>query len=148
MVMYNKILVPLDGSKLAEIALPHAESLARQYDAELVLLTVVEPPVMTGRGTEAMKLFEQRIDTLMQEAKLYLKGLKGSFTKRGIKVETYVQYGPVVENIIEIADGQPVDLVVIASHGRTGLTRVFFGSVAAGVLNRIEQPLMVIRSAS
>ena len=143
--MYKKILVPLDGSKLAEVALPHAESLAIKYDAGLVLLTVVTPPIMTGRGTEAMKLFEEQIDTLMQDAELYLKGLKGSFKKRGIKAEILVQYGSAVESIIKTADAQSVDLVLIASHGRSGLTRVFFGSVAAGVLNRIEQPLMVLR---
>jgi len=144
--MYKKILVPLDGSKLAEVALPHAESLAIKYDAELILLSVVTPPIMTGRGPESMKLFEEQIDTLMQDAELYLKGLKGSFEKRGIKAEILVQYGSAVESIIKTVDVQSVDLVLIASHGRSGLTRVFFGSVAAGVLNRIEQPLMVLRS--
>jgi nucleotide-binding universal stress UspA family protein len=146
--MYKKILVPLDGSKLAEVALPHAESLAIKYDAELVLLTVVTPPIMTGRGPEAMKMFEEQIDKLMQDAELYLKGLKGSFTKIGIRAEIFVQYGSAVESIIKTADAQTVDLVLIASHGRSGLTRVFFGSVAAGVLNRIEQPLMVLRCAN
>jgi nucleotide-binding universal stress UspA family protein len=147
MFIYKKILVPLDGSKLAEVALPHAESLAKQYDAELVLLTVATPPIITGHGHEAMVLLEKQTDKLMQDAELYLKGLKGQFTVSGIKTIILVKYGSVVESIIEIADSQAVDLVLIASHGRTGLTRVFFGSVAAGVLNRIEQPLMVIRSA-
>jgi nucleotide-binding universal stress UspA family protein len=142
--MYRKILVPLDGSKLAECALPHAESLAKKYDAELVLLTVIEPPAMTGREPEAMNLFQERIETLMQDAELYLKGLKGSFTQRGLKSDMLVEYGPVVESIVNTADGRSVDLVLIASHGRTGLSRVFFGGVASGVLNRIERPLMVI----
>jgi nucleotide-binding universal stress UspA family protein len=142
--MYKKILVPLDGSKLAESTLSHAESLARRYGAELVLLTVVESPIMTGRGAEAMQLFEKQIDTLTQDAEFYLKGLRGSLTKRSIKTDTLIQYGSIVESIISIAEAQSVDLVLIASRGRTGLSRAFFGSVASGVLNRIERPLMVI----
>ena len=142
--MYRKILALLDGSKLAECALPHAESLAKQYDAELILLMVIEPPVMTGRGPEAMNLFQERIETLMQDAELYLKGLKGSFTKRGLKSDMVVEYGSIVDSIVNTADGRSVDLVLIASHGKTGLARVFFGGVASGVLNRIERPLMII----
>lgn len=142
--MYKKILVPLDGSKLAECTLPHAESLAKQYDAELILMTVVEPSIKIGHGPKAMQLFEKQIDTLIQDAKTYLKGLKGSFKKRNLKADMLVEYGSIVESIIHIAEDRSMDLVLIASHGRTGLSRVFFGSVASGVLNRIERPLMVI----
>ena len=143
--MYKKILVPLDGSKLAEIALSHAESLAAQYQAELVLLTVIDPPTMTGRDGVAVDLFRQEMDTKIEEAEIYLKALKGQFEKRKIKTKVVVTVGSVVRNIIETANGESADLVLIASHGHSGLKRVFFGSVAAGVLNRIEQPLMVIR---
>jgi nucleotide-binding universal stress UspA family protein len=143
--MYKKILVPLDGSKMAEIALPHAESLALQYQADLVLLSVIDPPSMTGRGDPAVQLFQQEMDTKMQAAEIYLKALKNQFSKKTIKAKYFVNLGSVVQNIIDIANSESVDLVLIASHGRSGLQRVFFGSVAAGVLNRIEQPLMVIR---
>ena len=143
--MYNQILVPLDGSDLAEMALPHAESLARKYDATLVLLSIVTPPVLAGRGAKAMELFEEQIDTLMQEADGYLDKLKGRLTEKQIKTETYTKIGPVVKSILEFADNDGIDIVVIASHGRSGLGRFFFGSVAAGILNRIGQPLMVIR---
>jgi len=143
--MYNQILVPLDGSELAEMALPHAESLALKYDAALVLLSVVTPPIITSRGAKAMELFEEQIDTLMQDADEYLEKLKGRLAKKQIKAETYTKLGPVVKSILEFADNDNMDLVVIASHGRSGLGRFFFGSVAAGILNRIGQPLMVIR---
>ena len=143
--MYKKILVPLDGSKLAEIALSHADSLAARYQAELVLLTVIDPPTMTGRNSAAIDLFRQEMDTKMDDAETYLKALKGQFEKRKIKTKIVVTIGSVVRNIINTAHGESVDLVLIASHGRSGLQRVFFGSVAAGILNRIEQPLMVIR---
>jgi len=143
--MYKKILVPLDGSKLAEIALPHAESLALQYRADLVLLSVIDPPTMTGRDDPAVQLFQHEMDTKMQEAEIYLKALKNQYAKKNIKSKYFVHLGSVVQNIIDLANSESVDLVLIASHGRSGLQRVFFGSVAAGVLNRIEQPLMVIR---
>lgn len=143
--MYNQILVPLDGSELAEMALPHAESLALKYDATLVLLSIVTPPVITGRGANAMELFEKKIDTLMQDADEYLEKLKASLAEKQIKAETYTKLGPVVKSILEFADNDNVDLVLIASHGRSGLGRFFFGSVAAGILNRVGQPLMVIR---
>jgi nucleotide-binding universal stress UspA family protein len=147
--MYKKMLVPLDGSELAEAALPHAESLARQYDATVILLSVITPPaITTGHGVEALQLFEKEIDTLQRDAEQYLHGLKNKLNKSQIQAKSIVKLEPVVESIVETANESAVDLVITASHGRSGLERVFFGSVAAGVLNRIEQPLMVIRSAS
>jgi len=146
--MYKKILVPLDGSKLAEIALPHAESLALQYHADIVLLSVIDPPSMAGRDNAAVHVFQKEMDTKMQDADIYLKALKNQYEKKNIKTKYFVNLGSVVQNIIETANNESVDLVLIASHGRSGLQRVFFGSIAAGVLNRIELPLMVIRPAN
>ncbi len=143
--MYRKILIPLDGSKLAEVALPHAESLATRYDADLVLLTVLNPPLITDQYAQAAELYQQQLETLRKDAEIYLKGIQGVFKEKNIRSEFLVKVGPVVEGIVHTADTIEADLVVIASHGRTGLMRVFFGSVAAGVLNRVEQPLMVIR---
>ena len=145
--MYKKILVPLDGSKLAEIALPHAESLARRYKAKLILLTVMSPLIITDRETSTTELYQQQLDALRKDSELYLKGLRGEFTEKNIRTEAVLSHGPVVESIVNTADNHAVDLVIIASHGRSGLMRVFYGSVAAGVLNRIEQPLMIIRCA-
>jgi len=84
----------------------------------------------------------------MQDADIYLKALKNQYEKKNIKTKYFVNLGSVVQNIIETANNESVDLVLIASHGRSGLQRVFFGSIAAGVLNRIELPLMVIRPAN
>jgi len=144
--MYKTILVPLDGSKLAETALQHAESLALKYDATLILLTVVSPPPIAGREPSDIGLFQQNMEDLRRDAERYLKGLKGEFREKRIRVETQVGLDPVVAEIVQTAESRSVDLVIIASHGRSGLGRFFFGSVAAGVLNRIEKPLMVIRS--
>jgi nucleotide-binding universal stress UspA family protein len=139
----------LDGSKLAETALPHAESLASRYDATLLLLSVVNTPTINrGPGMGSLQVFEAEFEARRQEAEQYLQKLSNSLSKRNIRSETVVGLEPVVRSIVAQAKQSAVDLVVIASHGRGGLGRVFFGSVAAGVLNRIEQPLMVIRSAS
>jgi nucleotide-binding universal stress UspA family protein len=143
--MYKKILVPLDGSKLAECALPHAESLAHAYNSTLLLLSAISPPSLVGRAPGEIEAFQKSLDKRRDEAKDYLKGLRGEFAEKNIKAEIHIVIEPVVGEIIETAEKHDVDLVLIASHGRSGLERVFFGSVASGVLNRIERPLLVIR---
>jgi nucleotide-binding universal stress UspA family protein len=145
--VYKHMLVPLDGSKLAESALPHAESLALKYGADIHLLRVARLPSLTGREFDGPEQFQLEMDLQKDEAERYLKGLLGEFREKGISVATHVGYGPVVAEIIDAADRYNADLVIIASHGRTGLSKVFFGSVASGVLNRIERPLMIIRSS-
>jgi len=85
---------------------------------------------------------EQRV----KEVDAYLARLQESFGRLGIEAERRVEYGPVVLAILDVAAAEGVDLIAMASHGRTGLSRVFYGSVAAGVLNRIDRPLLLIRS--
>lgn len=145
--MYKNILIPLDGSKLAESALPHAESLAVKYGSKLHLVRVVRPPTVAGREFDTMAQFQIELDMQRNDAVEYLNGLKGQFREKNIETDFHVGFGPVVAEIIDAAESRDVDLLIIASHGRSGLRRVFFGSVASGVLNRIERPLMVIRSS-
>ena len=71
---------------------------------------------------------------------------KGEFREKGIEARTRVVYGPVVQAIIDAAEGKDADLIAMASHGRSGLSGVFYGSVAAGVLHRVDRPLLLIRS--
>jgi nucleotide-binding universal stress UspA family protein len=145
--MYNAILVPLDGSKRAERILPHVEALAQKFGARLHLLQVIEPMVIGVSPYDAGALYvAEEIDRRTQEAKAYLAGLEGELTAKKIQVQSQVEYGPVVSTILEMADQHNVDLIAMASHGRTGLARVFYGSVAAGILNRAERPLLVIRA--
>ena len=89
---------------------------------------------------------QQEHERLIHVANEYLTGLQGEFRAKGIKVKMTVVTGPVVEAIIEAAELEGVDLICIASHGRSGLSRVFYGSVAAGVRQRIDRPLLMIRS--
>ena len=143
--MYRKILVPLDGSKRAERILPHVEELAKRYKAKVIFLQVIE--YKTTATTEAgFVLSNQEFDLVKKQAETHLAGIQGEFREKNIESKIYVIYGPVVEVIINTAALEGVDLIALASHGRGGLSRVFYGSVAAGLLHRVDRPLLIIRS--
>lgn len=145
--MVKTILVPLDGSKRAETILPHVEDLAQRYKAKVLFLQIVEPlPVVIGFEGGYAPPSQQEVEQWTKEAESYLTALQGEFRKKGIEARTHVGHGPVVETIINTAEGQGADLIAMASHGRTGLSKVFYGSVAAGVLQRVDRPLLLIRS--
>jgi len=145
--MFEKILVPLDGSARAEAILPQVEALALEFGSNLILLHVIEPgsSMMSPHGSHpdvGIELTRQKKD----ELEVYMAGKKGEFRERGIRVETVLAWGSVVETITLTAKEHAVDLVAMASHGRTGLERVFYGSVAAGVLQSVDRPLLLVRS--
>lgn len=145
--MYRTILVPVDGSKRAEAILPHVEELARRYDAKVVFLQVVErTPIIIGPETAYVGQYQEELEQRTKDAELYLESIKEKFRERQIEARTRVAYGPVVEAIIFAAESEDADLIAIASHGRSGLSRVFYGSVAAGMLHRVDRPLLLIRS--
>jgi nucleotide-binding universal stress UspA family protein len=144
--MYQKILVPLDGSKRAEKILTYVENLARSFTARVIFLQVVRTPYFAGTEMTDAVLHQQELEQRINEAKSYLGALKTEFQKKGIVAEIHVAIGPVVNSIIECAESKDADLIAIASHGRSGLSRVFYGSAAAGILNHLERPLLVIRS--
>ncbi|MDX1613615.1 MAG: universal stress protein [Candidatus Promineifilaceae bacterium] len=145
-MVYRRILVPLDGSVRAEAILPHVEELARRFRAEVVLLLVVEPstPWTVPQGT---RLDIRAVNEAAAEAERYLAELQGRFQEQGVVARRLVEYGPVVETIHTVAEREAADLLAMASHGRSGLSQVFYGSVAAGVLQRIDRPLLLIRAA-
>jgi nucleotide-binding universal stress UspA family protein len=144
--MYEKILVPLDGSKRAEMIRPHVRELAGRFQATVILLLVIEHTYTNGIGETLISISEKVIDTKMKESKSYLDGVASKFRERGIDCKTITAHGPVVEKIIETANTEDVDLIAMTSHGYGGLTRIFYGSVAAGILNRVDRPLFIIRS--
>jgi len=145
--LYKTILVPLDGSERAEAILPHVEELAQRYEAEVIFLQVIEPPhPITGPEGTYMEMYQEEAERRVEQAESYLAGLKGEFREKGIQARTRVAHGPIVKAILDTAESQDVDLVAIASHGRSGLSQVFYGSVAAGVLQRIDRPLLLVRA--
>lgn len=142
--MYKTILVPLDGSKRAEQILPHIEELGKRFDAKIILLQVVEQPKVISEGSAAHYIKD--LEKMKMEADTYLSKLAEKFQKMKIQTETRVEHWQVVEAIIRIAEREKVDLIAIASHGRGGVSRVFYGSVAASLLHRVDRPLLLIRS--
>ncbi len=145
--MYHCILVPLDGSKRAEAILPHVEELALRFHARLIFLQVVEPPpIMTDSEVPYLEGFQAQMEELTKQAELYLETVNGQFREEGIQSKIHVSHGPVVDGILNTAKSEDADLIAIASHGRTGLSRIFYGSVAVGVLHRADRPLLIVRS--
>jgi len=88
----------------------------------------------------------EKCDHQRKETEVYLASLQEEFRAKGINVQTRIGHGLVVKAIIDAAERENADLVAMASHGCTGLSRTFYGSVAAGVLQRIDRPLLIIRS--
>ena len=144
--MYKTILVPLDGSKRAENILKHVEQLAFCYGAKVVFLQVLKPPTRADYAIPHPELYERQLDDQIREAEIYLDSHKGQFREKNIESKSQVVFGSVVKEILRVAEGEKVDLIAICSHGRGGLSRLFYGSVASGVLNRADRPLLVIRS--
>jgi len=148
--VYKKILVPLDGSKRAEAILPHVEELAHRFEAKLVFVQVVDVPRLILGAEEAhganMALYQKELEQSEREGNDYLTALSGTFRAKGIDVQFRLLHGPVVEAIMNAAEATDADLIALASHGRSGLSQVFYGSVAVGILHRVDRPLLLIRS--
>lgn len=141
--MYKKILVALDGSELAKKALDHAEKLAKTFDAEIILFQVV--PFMPIYGSPEL-VTPLIVDEKQKEvAERYLTNLAEEMKKRGHKVTSMVRTGQqVAVEIIDFAKERGADLIVMCTHGRSGITRWVLGSVAHKVLTRAETPILLI----
>jgi nucleotide-binding universal stress UspA family protein len=145
--MYKKILVPLDGSKRAEAILPHVASMARPFQAMVLLLKIEEPSLLLGYDEVIdFNLYQQQRDRIREQSEGYLTAIAAGLQNEGIQTAMIVKNGSVVSAILETAEENSVDLIAMASHGWSALPRVFYGSIAAGVLQRIDRPLLVIRS--
>jgi nucleotide-binding universal stress UspA family protein len=143
--MYKKILVPLDGSEMAKTALGQAEKLAKTFDAEIILFQVV--PFMPIYGSPEL-VTPLIVDEKQKEAvEKYLASLTEELKKRGLRVSATVRTGPqVAGEIIDFAKEVGVDLIVMCTHGRSGISRWVLGSVALKLLTRAEAPILLIRS--
>jgi nucleotide-binding universal stress UspA family protein len=143
--MYKKILVPLDGSELAKTALDQAEKLAKTFDAEIILFQVV--PFMPIYGSPEL-VTPLIVDEKQKEvAEKYLANLTEELKKKGLKTASMVRTGQqVAVEIIDFAKESGVDLIVMCTHGRSGISRWVLGSIAHKVLTRAETPILLVRS--
>ena len=142
--MYKRVLIPLDGSELAEQALPHAIAQARHSGAELILLKVVEP-FAHARGLSAAHLDQIRQQTRIWADK-YLGGIAADVEQQGIMVQAVTVDGRPHSGIAEYAEANEVDLIVMSTRGQSGLSRWLMGSVADRVVRGAMVPVLLVRA--
>lgn len=143
--MYERILVPLDGSELAEAILPFAEQIAGPLDAELVLARVVEPIVAAVGLASGEVGGDDALRHHQMAAKRYLEELAERLTTKGLRVRTLAALGVPGLEIPAMAEAEKADLIAMTTHGRTGVRRLLFGSVAEEVLRRASLPVLLFR---
>lgn len=143
------ILVPLDGSEFAETALPYASVLARHLDATLILLHIVPEPIdfsiFNANTQQLLDDIEKIYQRQRRYAQRHLDQVAAHLVKTEVRVQTCVGRGAASHEILAYCDKQGVDLVVMATHGRTGVGRVVMGSVALSVLEHGHLPALLVR---
>ncbi len=141
--MYKKILVPLDGSEMAEAVLPHAEALAKLENAELVILRV--PIIPAGEYISLDPLVTATIrNDIREEATKYVNETVNKLAKDHVKATGLTREGPVPDTILEAAEQTHADLIAMSTHGRTGIKRWLMGSVADKIVHHAHIPVMLI----
>jgi nucleotide-binding universal stress UspA family protein len=143
--MYKTILVPLDGSKRAEAILPYVEQLAHACGAELVFLEVIEklpPHAVVVAPSNLADGAQQRAE----ELRSYVEQLAARYRERGVAARGVLVQGTPTEGILACAEQERADLIAMASHASSGITRLLTGSVAAEVLHRARIPLLLIKA--
>ncbi len=149
--MLQKILVPLDGSELAERALPYAEALTQKFEAELILVMVLQtPPVTVVPDPYGGATFYDYDETIMADrqktAHDYLNKLQEKISQQNISVRSEVlENASIADGIVDIAVQENVDVIVKTTHGRSGLSRWVYGSVATKVLQHAPCPIFLVR---
>jgi len=148
--MYKTVIVPLDGSKLAECVLPHAETLAKGCQVEsIIFLRVVEPFNRVVAGDYQVFSLEEinRINAeMISEAEGYLRELVQRLRYNSVKTKREVIHGRAAESIAEYAAKGDADLIIIATHGRSGMSRWVWGSVADRILRSSCVPVLMVRA--
>jgi nucleotide-binding universal stress UspA family protein len=151
--MFDKILVPLDGSKVAECSLPYVEALAKGQNVKgIILLRVCEKPNISSDYPPNMpESWEQHVGHIMkgvqQQCSLYLGGVDKKLRESGVKVTVESCLGNAAEEIVNFAEKNQVNLIVMASHGRSGVSKWAFGSVAEKVFRSTSIPVLMIKAA-
>ncbi len=148
--MYKQVLVPLDGSPLAECVFPHVEHMAQSCGAEeIILIRVVKPFYLITNyvadgisGVDVNRVNEEA----MNEAKEYLEKVAAKFKFDSAKVRWEVIMGIEADTIADFASEKKVDLIIIATHGRSGISRWVWGSVADRVLRSSCVPVLMVRA--
>lgn len=144
--MFHKILVPLDGSRAAEASLEQASYLATMSGGTLLLVQVLGNSVFTDNPTLTPEFREQLDAQDRHQARDYLDGVKLRLQAQGNLCQTeFLESGHPAERILECAESRSADLIVLTSHGRSGLSRFLLGSIAERILRHAICPVLVVR---
>ena len=151
--MYERILVPLDGSKVGEAALAHVEQLvskiAPQVKTQIILLQVISSLthyVIAGEASVQVPYTDREIAQIKRKAKEYLDKAGECLKKKGVTVKTKIATGRAAEEIVAAASRVKADLIAMSTHGRSGLSRLTFGSITDRVLRSSSMPVLVVRA--
>ena len=142
--LYQRILVPLDGSSVAEAVLPQVQMLAECSGAEVVLLSVVSTPsydYFIPDAAMAITLHEGQ----QTQSKLYLERISAELKAQGFNVRAELCVGNVAESILDYAESVKADLIAMSTHGRNGIGRFLLGSVAEKVIRAAKVPVLLVR---
>ena len=141
--MYSQILVPLDQSELAEKALPHAAAIAKAFGCVVHLVSVV--PIV---DPDALKAAGVAVDwqAQMEMAREYVGGIRKRLLADGVEAEWDVCQGDIAEELLRYGEQQDCDLIVMSTHGRSGLGRWVYGSIADRLLRHAQVPVLLIRA--
>jgi nucleotide-binding universal stress UspA family protein len=142
--VYKRVLVPLDGSELAESVMPFLMDIAGPLDMAVVLLRVLEP--ITPMAVEGGRMLAvDDVDTRRRDAEEYLAPIAAGLRARGVETTWEIRTGRPEEEILAAARTAGADLIAMSTHGRSGLGRLLFGSVAEQVLRHAEMPVFLMR---
>ena len=145
--MYKTLVVPLDGSKLAECVLPHVETLAKGCHVEnIIFLRMVEPFTRVAGEVFTQEQIKRINSEMISEAEGYLQTLLKGLRYNGVKTKSEVIVGRPAEGIAEYATKANADLIIIATHGHSGLSRWVWGSVADRTLRSSCVPVLMVRA--
>jgi nucleotide-binding universal stress UspA family protein len=141
--VFDTILVPLDGSQLAECVLPHVVAFARSFDAEIILLRILEKN-QAGASAQLFDLLNWQIKKT--QVTLYLEKTKAQLQESGVRVRTIVLEGLVAEGITDYAQNQGMKLIILSSHGRNGLTQWGISSITQKIILGAQTSLLIVRA--
>lgn len=147
--MYKHVMAPLDGSELAECVLPHVEAIASGCNVTMVTLVMVIPPLHMYGGAETRISPEERKhleEDSVEVSTAYLEEKAQLLKDKGVLVEVKVLLGNVLDQLVEYINQNGVDLIIIATHGRSGVSRLFLGSVADRLLRQAPVPVLMVRA--
>jgi len=145
--MFKHILVPVDGSDTSQVAVSKATDLAKAFGSTVTVIYVIDPYPFAGVGTDFAYGQAEYLSAATAEANTSVKAAKESFASAGVAVDTSViEAHTAWRGIVEAGASLQVDLIVMGSHGRSGLEKLVLGSVAQAVLSHTKLPVLVVRN--